>query len=206
MVLNLPAALLISYYLERVMKKQNALLEGVINLPLVMPPVTIGYVLLLLLGKRGIIGSMIFNLTGRSLAFSWAAALIASMIVSFPLIVRSVRTAMSLVDRRLELAAMTLGAGRLSLFWRVTFPLIVPGVINGLLLGFARSLGEFGATITFAGNIEGETRTIPLAVYSYLQVPGKEREASVLVLLSIGISFLSLFISSSFNRRSDYVS
>ncbi|MBB6480139.1 molybdate ABC transporter permease subunit [Spirochaeta isovalerica] len=204
--LNLPVALIAAYYLERKLKRESPFIEGIINLPLVMPPVTTGYLLLIVLGKKGIIGSFFYSVTGRSLAYSWTAALLASMIVSFPLIIRSIRTAMAMVDRRLELAAMTLGAGGFSLFMRITLPLILPGVINGLLLGFARSLGEFGATITFAGNIEGETRTIPLAVYSFLQIPGKEKEASLLVLISIAISFGSLFLSSHLSGRINHES
>lgn len=199
--LNTPLALLVANYLERKRKKESPFIEGLINLPLVMPPVTTGYLLLILLGRKGLIGSFVYRVTGRSLAYSWAAVLIASMIVSFPLIIRSIRTAMAMVDRRLELAARTLGASGFSLFSRVILPLILPGVVNGLLLGFARSLGEFGATVTFAGNIEGVTRTIPLAVYSFLQVPGREREAAVLVLISIIISFGSLYLSSHLSRR-----
>lgn len=204
--INLPLALGLAFFLDRMIIRYKSLLEGFINLPLVMPPVTTGYVLLLILGKRGIPGSYFYSLTGFSIAYTWLAAVIASMIVSFPLMIRSIRISMEMVDPRYEKAAMTLGAGRLSVFVRVTLPLVFPGIINGLVLGFARSLGEFGATITFAGNIQGETRTIPLSVYSLLQIPGKENEAGVLVLISIGISFLAMFVSSLFNRTEHHAS
>ncbi len=158
---NLPAALGTVYLLVNGRFRGKDILEGLISLPLVMPPVTTGYVLLFLLGKRGLIGSVLFSLFGWRIAFTTAAAVIASMTVSFPLIVRSIRLSMEMVDVRLERAAMTLGADRLSIFLRITLPLILPGIINGAVLGFARSMGEFGATMTFAGNIKGATRTIP---------------------------------------------
>ncbi|MBI9097589.1 MAG: molybdate ABC transporter permease subunit [Spirochaetaceae bacterium] len=198
---NLPAALAGAYFLDRVLVRNRSIIEGIINLPLVMPPVTTGYLLLILLGKRGLFGSFLYRITGYSIAYSWTAAVLASMVVSFPLLIRSIRTSLDMVDRRFEYAAMTLGAGRFDLFVRVSLPLIIPGIINGLVLGFARSLGEFGATVTFAGNIQGETRTIPLSVYSLLQIPGKENEAGLLVLISIVISFGALFLSSIINGR-----
>lgn len=204
-LINLPLALLAAFLLDRMIIPYKKILEGIINLPLVMPPVTTGYVLLFVLGKRGVIGSIFYSLTGSSLAYTWLAAVVASMIVSFPLMIRSIRISMDMVDPRLEHAAMTLGAGRFYVFIKVTLPLVFPGILNGLVLGFARSLGEFGATITFAGNIQGETRTIPLAVYSLLQVPGKEREAGILVFISIGISFLAMFVSSLFIRENNHV-
>lgn len=203
-IINLPLALLTAYFLDRVVSGHKSILEGIINLPLVMPPVTTGYLLLFILGKRGILGSLFYTLTGRSIAYTWVAAVIASMIVSFPLMIRSIRISMEMVDPRLEKAAMTLGAGPVAVFLRVTLPLVLPGIINGLVLGFARSLGEFGATVTFAGNIQGETRTIPLSVYSMLQIPGKEKEAGILVLISIGISFMAMFASSIFSNRNRY--
>jgi len=210
--LNLPAALLLVYWMTRHDFRGKNILDGLINLPLVMPPVTTGYILLLVLGRRGMIGGALFSLFGLRVAFTTAAAVIASMVVSFPLIFRSIRISMEMVDPRLEKAALTLGAGRKSVFLRITLPLVLPGVINGVVLGFARSLGEFGATITFAGNIQGITRTIPLSVYSLLQVPGREKEAGLLVLISILISFGAMFISAYLNsrlrkgRRSDHES
>jgi molybdate transport system permease protein len=198
--INLPLALAGAYLLEKVVKRGKILLEGCINLPLVMPPVTTGYVLLLILGKRGIVGSLFFRTFGFSIAYTGIAAVLASMIVSYPLVIRSIRGSMEMIDPRLGKAATTLGAGSLSVFFRVTLPLILPGMINGIVLGFARSLGEFGATITFAGNIQNETRTIPLAVYTSLQIPGKEKDAGVLVLISIVISFMAMFFSSYLNQ------
>lgn len=195
-VLNLPAGLLISYALTRCTFKGKAVLEGIIQLPLVMPPVTTGYLLLLILGREGLLGAPLFQLFGIRIAFTTAAAVLAAMVVSFPLLVRSIRLSMDMVDPRYESAGNTLGAGKWEVFRRITFPLILPGILNGAVLGFARSLGEFGATMIFAGNLQGKTRTIPLAVYSALQVPGKEREAILLVAFSASISFIALFLSS----------
>lgn len=198
---NLPLAVAFGYLLAKTQFRGKAILDGALNLPLVMPPVTTGYLLLLVLGRRGLLGSMLFSRFGVSVAFTTAAAVLAAMVVSFPLVVRSVRLSLEMVDPRLERAALTLGAGRLSVFWRVTLPIVLPGILNGAILGFARSLGEFGATITFAGNIAGKTRTIPLSVYSLLQVPGREREAALLVTLSVVVSFLAMFLSASYSRR-----
>ena len=198
---NLPLALAGAYFLERIDRKGKSFFEGCINLPLVMPPVTTGYVMLFLLGKKGLLGSFFFRFFGVSIAYTWMAAVLASMIVSYPLVIRSIRISMDMVDKKLEKAAMTLGASPIAVFVRVTLPLTLPGIINGVVLGFARSLGEFGATITFAGNIQNETRTIPLSVYTCLQIPGKEMEAGLLVLVSIGISFLAMFCSSLLNRK-----
>ncbi len=199
--LNLPAALALVYLLNRYEFRGKTVLEGVVNLPLVMPPVTTGYLLLFILGKHGLLGGMLFRAFGLRIAFSAAAAVLASMVVSFPLVTRSIRISMEMVDPRLERAAFTLGAGRIHVFFRITLPLMLPGIVNGMILGFARSLGEFGATMTFAGNIKGSTRTIPLSVYSMLQIPGREREAGLLVLISIGISFAALFLSSMLNTK-----
>jgi len=195
-LLNLLPGLGFAYLLTRCSFRGKQLVEGIIQLPLVMPPVTTGYLLLLLLGRKGLLGAPLFRFLGISLAFSQAAAVIAAMVVSFPLLVRSIRLSMEMVDPRFEKAGLTLGAGRWEVFRRITLPLIIPGVLNGAVLGFARSMGEFGATMIFAGNIMGKTRTIPLAVYSALQVPGKEREAILLVGLSALISFAALFLSS----------
>lgn len=200
-VVNLPLAVLVAGVLTRGKFKGKSLLNGVINLPLVMPPVTTGYLLLMVLGRKGFIGSFLYSTFNINIAFTQIAAVLASMIVSFPLIVRSISVSMEMVDRDLEKAASTLGAGRLEVFKRVTFPLILPGVFSGAVLGFARCLGEFGATITFAGNILGETRTIPLSVYSLLQVPGKEDEAALLVAVSIFISFGAMVLSGKVNNQ-----
>jgi len=200
-LLNLPGALGAVYLLSRRSFRGKSLLEGLINLPLVMPPVTIGYVLLMVFGRRGFIGGPLFDAWGMRIAFTQGAAVLAAMVVSFPLITRSLKTALDMVDPRLEKAAQSLGAPGYAVFFRITLPLVFPGLINGIILGFARSLGEFGATMTFAGNIQGETRTIPLSVYSLLQVPGKEGEAALFVCFSILISLGALFLSSYFQKK-----
>lgn len=202
-LINLTPALFIARILARYQFRGKTFLEGVVNLPLVMPPVTTGYLLLFLLGKKGLIGSPLYKVFGLRFAFTGAAAVIACMVVSFPLLVRSIRISLDMVDIRLEKAAMTLGASPRDVFFRVTLPLIFPGLLSGIILGFARSLGEFGATITFAGNIDGVTRTIPLAVYSQLQVPGGDKEAGLLVLVSISISFLAMFASTLISRKAE---
>ncbi len=200
---NIPAAAAVQYFLSNHDFRGKFLVDGIINLPLVMPPVTTGYLLLIILGRKGLIGSLLYSVFGIRIAFTPAAAVIAAMVVSFPLIIRSIKVSLEMMDKRLEDAALTLGAGRFSVFMRVTLPIILPGLINGAILGFARSLGEFGATVTFAGNIEGETRTIPLSVYSYLQVPGKEKEAAGLVVISIFISLAAMLLSSIVNKKRD---
>lgn len=203
-LINIPAAVAVEYFLTRYEFRGKTLIEGFINLPLVMPPVTTGYLLLIILGKNGFIGSVLYSAFGIRIAFTGAAAVIAAMVVSFPLIARSVKISLEMVDRRLESAASTLGAGKLSVFFRITLPLILPGLLNGMILGFARSLGEFGATMTFAGNISGVTRTIPLSVYSMLQIPGRENDAAKLVTVSVIISFGAIFISSLLNKKGRY--
>ena len=198
---NLPAALILSWLLARHNFRGKTLVEGFINLPLVMPPVTTGYVLLLLLGRNGLVGSLLFNAFGIRIAFTTAAAVIASMAVSFPLITGNIKAAMEMTDRRLDNAALTLGANRTAVFFKITLPLVLPGIISGAITGFARSLGEFGATMTFAGNIQGVSRTLPLSVYTWLQIPGREKESAVLVGISILISFLAMVLSGVFTRR-----
>jgi molybdate transport system permease protein len=193
--ISLPLALFIGYKMARSNFFGKAFVESLINLPLVMPPVTTGYILLLLLGSKSIVGSWVYDVFGIRLAFSFQAAVIAAIIVSFPLIVRSIRTSMEMVDTGLEDASRILGAGRIKTFFKVTVPLALPGILSGTILAFARSLGEFGATITFAGNIEGETQTLPLAIYSYMQVPGNENPTLRLVLVSVLISFIAMVLS-----------
>lgn len=190
---SLPLALVVGWFLARHRFPGKALLDGIVNLPLVMPPVTTGYLLLVVLGRRGLLGKHLDAWFGLTIPFSLAAPVIASAIVSFPLVVRAIRVAVEMVDPGLEQAAETLGAGPLRRFLTITVPLAFPGILGGAVLGFARSLGEFGATITFAGNIEGVTRTLPLAVYTMMQIPGHEAFAFRLVLISIGVSLLALF-------------
>ncbi len=191
-LIAVPLALLVGYVMARKEFRGKAIIESIIHLPLVMPPVTTGYLLLLLLGTKGLLGQWFFSAFGIKLAFTFQAAIIASVVVAFPLIVRSVRTAMEMIDLGLEDASRILGAGKLKTFFRITVPLALPGIVSGSILGFARSLGEFGATITFAGNIAGETQTLPLAIYAYMQVPGQELATLRLVLVSVLISFIAM--------------
>ncbi|GAL32394.1 molybdenum transport system permease protein ModB [Vibrio maritimus] len=184
-------------------KKQfigKSILDSVIHLPLVLPPVVVGYLLLVSMGKQGVIGQFIYQLTGVSFSFSWRGAVLACIIVALPLMVRSIRLSMDSVDHKLEQAARTLGASPRKVFFTITLPLVIPGIISGTMLSFARSLGEFGATISFVSNIPGETQTIPLAMYSFLETPGAEDAAMRLCIISIVISLASLYFSESLNR------
>jgi molybdate ABC transporter permease protein/molybdenum ABC transporter molybdate-binding protein len=179
----------------------KALLDALVHAPLVMPPVVTGYLLLVVFGAGGPAGRWLDNALGISLAFTWTAAVLASAVVSFPLLVRSVRVAVELVDRRLEQAGATLGASPWVVLRRVTLPLALPGVLAGLVLAFARSMGEFGATATFAGNIPGQTRTLPLAIFSATQTPGGDEVAMTLAGVSVLISVLALAASEVVTRR-----
>lgn len=180
----------------------KALLEGLMYLPLTMPPVVTGYTLLVILGARGTVGRWLDAWFGIRLAFTWQGAVLASMIMAYPLMTRSIRLAFEQVDTGLEDAAKTLGIGRLQTFRRVTLPLAWPGVLAGVILAFARSLGEFGATITFVGNISGETRTLPLAIHSALQMPGGEINVLRLVLPAALLSLVAIAIAETMARRS----
>jgi molybdate transport system permease protein len=191
----------VGWLLARKQFPLKALLDGLIHMPLVLPPVVTGYVLLSVLGRRGPGGAWLERLAGTQLAFTTAGAVLASAIMAFPLMVRSVRLAIELVDPGLEQASLTLGVGPVRTFFRVTLPLAAPGVLAGLVLAFARSLGEFGATITFAGNIAGRTRTIPLAIFSRLQVPGSERQVLYLATISVTLSLAALVGSELLARR-----
>lgn len=179
----------------------KSLLDGLVHLPLVLPPVIPGFLLLLLLGNQGIIGKWLYQTFGISIAFTWVGAVIASAVMGFPLMVRSARLAISQVDVGLEAAAQSLGAHPLRVFFTVTLPLAMPGIVTGLILAFSRSLGEFGATITFVGNIEGETRTLPLAIYTYTQLPGGDMAAMRLVIISMAIALGALMLSEILERR-----
>jgi molybdate transport system permease protein len=180
----------------------KAVLDVAVHAPLVLPPVVTGYALLLAFGSHGPLGALLHRHLGLDVAFTWRAAALASAVMGLPLMVRSVRLAFELVDPRLEQAARTLGASPLEVFRRVLVPLAAPGFFAGFLLAFARSLGEFGATITFAGNIQGETRTLPLAIYTALQLPGGDHAALRLVLLSSAISVGALAASEILAARS----
>lgn len=198
---NLPFVLIFGWILARKNFFGKVLLEGFLHIPLVLPPVTIGYLLLLIFGIKGVLGNAIFELFGIRIAFSFTAALLASMAVSFPLALRSVKTAFEMIDEQLETASMILGYNFRQSFLKVSIPLAFPGIISGLVLSFARCMGEFGATITFAGNIPGETQTLPLAIYSYLQTPNKESETLRLVIISAVISLLAMIASEILVKR-----
>lgn len=192
---SLPIGILTAWVLVRYRFPGKALLDSVIHLPLVLPPVVIGYLLLLAMGRKGVIGAWLYHWFGFSFSFSWHGAALASAVVAFPLMVRAIRLALSAVDQRLELAARTLGATPLRVFFTITLPLSFPGILAGTVLAFARSLGEFGATITFVSNIPGETRTIPLAMYTLIETPGAALEAARLCAIAIALSLLSLLLS-----------
>jgi molybdate transport system permease protein len=198
---SLPLAVAVGTLLARCDFPGKSLFDAVVHLPLVLPPVVIGYFLLLLLGRRGPLGALLEEYFGIVVAFRWTGAAIAAGIMGFPLMVRAIRLSMEAVDVRLEAAARTLGAPRWRVFFTITLPLTLPGILTGALLSFARSLGEFGATITFVSNIPGETRTLPLAIYTQTQVPGGDAEAMRLSLISVVISILALVVSEWLVRR-----
>lgn len=192
---GVPVALALAMLLARVDFPGKALVDGVVNLPLVLPPVVVGYLLLVLFGRNGPIGAFLDEHFGVVLAFRWTGAALAAAVMGLPLAVRAMRQAAEAVDRRLEAAAATLGAGRAWIFATVTLPLMAPGILNGVLLSFARSLGEFGATITFVSSIPGETQTLPLAIYNFTQVPGGDAQAWRLCAISIVLSLAALVVS-----------
>ncbi|CDH26201.1 molybdate ABC transporter permease subunit [Xenorhabdus bovienii] len=192
---SLPLGILMAWVLARCQFFGKSLLDSIIHLPLVLPPVVVGYLLLLSMGRRGVIGELLYDWFGVSFAFSWTGAALASAVVAFPLMVRAIRLALEGIDRRLEQAARTLGASPLKVFFTITLPLSLPGVIVGAVLAFARSLGEFGATITFVSNIPGETRTIPLAMYTLIETPGAETAAARLCVIAIVLALVSLMLS-----------
>lgn len=195
-------AILLGWLLARRDFPGKLILECLVHAPLVMPPVVTGYLLLVAFGRHGWIGQGLERAFGIRLIFTWQGAVLAAAIVALPLAVRSVRVAISLVDRRFEEVAMTLGYTPVQTFFTVTLPLAWPGILGGILLAFSRSLGEFGATITFAGNIAGTTQTLPLAIYSSLQVPGGESAVVRLVVFSMLLCFLSLLLSEGLTRWS----
>jgi molybdate transport system permease protein len=199
LVVLVPAVFL-GWLLARRRFPGKVLVESLVHAPLVVPPVVTGYLLLVVLGRQGLVGRWLAEVLGVRLVFSWYGAVLAAAIVALPLAVRSVRLAISLVDQGLEEAAATLGYSPGRVFFRVTLPLAWPGILGGALLAFSRSLGEFGATITFAGNVEGVTQTLPLAIYSAMQVPGGEAAAFRLVAGSLLLCFLSLLVSEGLTR------
>jgi molybdate transport system permease protein len=199
--LSLPFAIAVAYALARREFPGKTLFDAIVHLPLVLPPVVVGYFLLLVFGRRGPVGSLLDEWFGIALVFKWTGAALAAGVMGFPLMVRAIRLSFETVDRKLEAAAGTLGAGRAAVFATITLPLALPGVLTGMLLSFARSLGEFGATITFVSNIPGETRTLPLAIYTYTQVPGGDEPALRLSLIAVALSLAALFVSEVTVRR-----
>jgi molybdate transport system permease protein len=197
----LPPGIACAWLLARKRFFGKSVLDALVHLPLVLPPIVVGYLLLLTLGRRGWVGQWLFETWGVEVAFTWKAAAIASAVMGFPLLVRASRLAIELVDVRIEQAARTLGSSPWRVLWTITLPLSLPGILAGVVLAFARSLGEFGATITFAGNISGATRTLPTAVFTYTQVPGGDAPAMRLVLISVALSLAALFASECLSRR-----
>ncbi len=199
--LSLPLGILVAWVLSRKSFPGRVLMDGIVHLPLIVPPVVVGYMLLLAFGRRGFIGSWLWETFEISISFSWKGAALAAGIMAFPLMVRSIRLGLDAVDPKLEQAAKTLGASLFGVFFSVTMPLILPSILTGAILAFARCLGEFGATITFVSNIPGETRTLPLALYTAVQSPGGEVAALRLVVISVVIALVALFISEFLSRK-----
>lgn len=196
---SLPPGLLVAYALARWRFPGRGLLNGLVHLPLVLPPVVTGYLLLLTFGRQGAIGGFLEQF-GIVFAFRWTGAALAAGIMAFPLLVRAIRLAIEAVDPKLEQAASTLGAPRPWVFATITLPLILPGILAGMVIAFAKAIGEFGATITFVANIPGQTQTLPSAVYAFLQVPGAEDDAIRLVLIAVAIAMGALFLSEWLSR------
>jgi molybdate transport system permease protein len=201
MLAALPVAYALAWALARGRFPGRVLLDGVVHLPLVLPPVVTGWLLLLAFAPTGPVGRWLETWFGVSVLFRWSGAAIAAAVMALPLMVRAIRLSIESVDRRLESAARTLGASRARVFWSVTAPLSLPGVLAGMVLGFARALGEFGATITFVSNVPGETATLPLAIYSALQVPGGEASVVRLAVMSVALSLGALVVSEGLARR-----
>jgi len=192
---GLPIGLLVALALARGRFWGRSLLNGLVLLPLILPPVVTGYILLILFGRRGPIGSFLAEQFGIVFSFRWTGAALACGVMGFPLMVRALRLSIEAVDARLEDAAGTLGANRFWVFLTVTLPLIVPGILTGMILCFAKAMGEFGATITFVSNIPGETQTLPSAIYTFTQVPGGDAGAMRLTIVSVVIAMLALLAS-----------
>ncbi len=200
-LLALPFATWIAWLLVRGRFRGRFVLDAFVHLPLVLPPVVVGYLLLVLFGRRGVIGGWLYDSFGIRLAFTTAGAALATAVMSFPLMVRAMRLSLEAVDRGLEDAARTLGAGPVDRFFSITLPLMLPGILAGAVTAFAASLGEFGAVITFVSNIPGETRTLPLALYTAIQTPGGDAAAARIAALSIVLGFAGLALSEWLARR-----
>lgn len=194
-LISLPLGIFVAYALARWVFWGKQVLNGLVHLPLILPPVVTGYLLLLTFGRKGSVGQYLDQWFGIVFAFRWTGAALAAGVMAFPLMVRAIRLAIEAVDPKLEQAAGTLGASRLWVFATVTLPLILPGIIAGAILAFAKAMGEFGATITFVSSIPGQTQTLPSAIYAFLQVPGGEVQAARLVWVAITIAMTALILS-----------
>ena len=200
-LVSLPLGVLVALALARGRFWGKGLLNGLVHLPLILPPVVTGYVLLLLFGRRGPIGAFLEQTFGIVLAFRWTGAVLACAVMAFPLMVRAIRLAIEAVDPRLEEAARALGANRAWTFVLVTLPLILPGIVAGAILAFAKAMGEFGATTTFVANIPGQTQTLPSAIYAFLQVPDGDAAALRLTLVAVAVAMAALFAAEFVARR-----
>ncbi|HEV7416862.1 MAG TPA: molybdate ABC transporter permease subunit [Tianweitania sediminis] len=198
---SLPFGVLLAFVLARKEFRGKSLVNGLVHLPLILPPVVTGYLLLLVFGRRAPVGSFLEQSVGLIFSFRWTGAALACAVMAFPLMVRAIRLSIEAVDHKLEAAAGTLGAGPFWVFVTVTLPLILPGILAGMILAFAKAMGEFGATITFVSNIPGETQTLPSAIYTFTQVPGGETGALRLTLVSIAIAMAALLASEALARR-----
>jgi len=200
-VFALPVALACAWLLARRDFWGKSLFDGIVHLPLVLPPVAVGFALLVLFGRNGIVGAFLYKTFGFTFAFNWKGAALASAVMAFPLMVRAMRLSLEAIDQRLEAAARSLGAGRWRVFATISLPLAAPGILTGAILGFARSVGEFGATITFVSNIPGQTRTLPVALYTLTQIPGSDGPAWRLAGLSLALALAALIASEMLARR-----
>jgi len=198
---SLPLGIFVAWLLARRDFPGKTVVNGIVHLPLVLPPVAVGYALLVLFGRRGAIGAWLHDSLGITIAFTWRGAAIAAAIMAFPLMVRAIRLSLESVDRKLEAAARTLGAGPVDVFATITLPLIAPGIITGVILAFIRGLGEFGATITFVSNIPGQTQTLPLALYTLTQSPGGDAGALRLAVISVVLALVALVGSEALARH-----
>jgi molybdate transport system permease protein len=200
-LISLPFGVVVALALARGHFWGKQILNGLVHLPLILPPVATGYVLLMLFGRKGPVGAFLDDTFGMVLAFRWTGAVLAAAVMAFPLMVRAIRLSIEAVDPKLEDAARTLGANRWWTFVTITLPLILPGILAGAILAFAKAMGEFGATITFVSNIPGETQTLPSAIYAFLQVPGGDASALRLLIVSVIIAVAALVLSEIMARR-----
>lgn len=199
----IPLGIIIAWLLARKTFIGKTLVDSIIHLPLVLPPVVVGYLLLVVMGQQGVVGSWLAKHFGIVFSFSWRGAVLACIVVALPLMVRSIRLSLESIDVKLEQAARTLGASPVKVFFTITLPMMLPGIITGTMLSFARSLGEFGATISFVSNIPGETQTIPLAMFNFIETPGAEMQAARLCIVSIIIALLSLLLSEWLSKKAN---